>query len=278
MFKRITSLLILLGFVIAPIIVAPCVNTAKACPLMYSGIGLATSVSGCTIPSEPTFPTVGMVTLRYDASSLTMAADMDSITTWTDDSGNAEDYTGSATFNCAATGFNSFPALDFDGSTNGFNQDDTGTFQWIANNAWTMYVVFRADSIDTASSNPWENDELIEFGVRAGLHLHSTGPYVEAWGYNGTVAKVQKTIATGNTYLATAHFDGTNIYLSVNGDSEGSALCTTLLDGNAAHYTSNAGGRRIDGRIAEIIVANENHDATELSNMKTYFNTKYMIW
>lgn len=231
---------------------------------------------------DPTFPTVGGAKLIYKANALALS-EADAVGTWADGGSGAKDLTqGTAankpTYRAAPTGFNNCAAVEFDGSNDKLNHATAVLSDAFGIANKTVYVVFRADSFSADDgSNPWVNPPLFQFDTRCGLTLSDAGAI--AWNYDGTVTRIASgALSTGTTYLAILWHDGVNLKLGINGGALSSSASLLFDDAqtgfNVGVYSSNA----LDGHIAEIRTFDDAHDATELADMRTYFNTKYMIY
>ncbi|GEM_PF-6916782 len=228
---------------------------------------------------EPAFPSVTGIKTHFKANGQGFVADTAIGSTWTDlvSAYNFSQATGSLQpiYRAAPTGFNSWPALQFDGvddklanATNAFN--DVGTA------AGTIYAVVRVNTNHADTGNPWTNDTGYAGAVRYGLHFYTN--VLQAFGYDGANKIATTAITTGTTYIARVRWDSTNLGVRINNAAETTTACGALTTGNTDFTTGKYSTNTLDGWISEIVTLNASVSAGDDTNLLTYFNTKYMIY
>lgn len=241
---------------------------------------MGNTTTGSAALEEPTFPTVGGVTCRYKANSLALS-DGNTVATWEDETASNFDLTqgteaSKPVYRAAPTGFNGWPALEFD--TVAKMARAGAETDYVSVGASTVYVVFRVDTHVADTGSPWTNPGLWHIGVRQGLHTYTDT--LQSFNHDGSNdTAITTTISEDTTYLGILKHEGGNISVAINGGAFTDTASGNLAGGNGdisvgAAYSTNT----VQGWISEVVVSNEAHDSTELADMRTYFNTKYMIY
>lgn len=239
---------------------------------------LGVGVGGAGV-TEPSFPSLTGLKGRWKANSLVLNNN-DPVANWTDQS--ASGYTLSQSteankplYKSAPTGFNSWPALYFDGTNDTLTRAQNA-LDVVSATAGIIYVVFRADTLDADSGSPWTNNTLFHSGIRIGLHAYTSN--IQSFNYDGTNDVINTTISTGTTYLGIWRHTGGNLGVALNNGAFTETASGNSQNGNV-HIDVGAtpSGGYFEGHIAEVIVCN-NYDATEFADVKTYINSKYAIW
>lgn len=175
---------------------------------------------------------------------------------------------------------------DFDG-TNDQLVNDTPTDNFVSVGSYSVAVLFNADTsvADAGASVLYDNRALVSAsqGINGGIWMvtHSASG-VRAGHWDGASWKsVVKAAGTGGWHLAIFTYDGTDLKLCVDDVSD-------VAQDSLAHGNLHAGSlvsdklrvgcnynisKFFDGRIAEIMIAQEAWSSTSRSNIKTYVNS-----
>jgi len=220
-------------------------------------------------------------TLLLDAD-LVSGNDGDAIQTWADDSGNSRDF--SQVFSNkrpllkkAANGINGHNVLRFDGSDDcldGPNASDLVSTK--ADSYWIVFKLFANDTNNTLQC-PYNNTAI---GCMTGCwgFVFLTGSGALTYLYNGSAYQsVANAISTSTPYIARSRHSSGNLYLRIDGGSEGSATGGTILDLAGATVLCKDPGASIYSQIdiAEIIIFNSALSAGDLAKVDAYLKLKY---
>ncbi len=171
---------------------------------------------------------------------------------------------------------NGKPVLRFDGTTDLMtNAAQLGTF--IANTAYTYFIVWKATAINTNGATTDQNDTIIcDTGGYFGIFLKSA-PTQFVYNWDGTSDSATTNIATGSFMVSMGRHESGNLYSSVNGGTETSSASgnTQVTTGTMKLGNDRLGSNFLDGDIAEIIVYNVAVSTTNISNVTTYLRSKY---
>lgn len=220
-------------------------------------------------------------TLFLDADLIT-GSDGDAIKTWPDDSGNGRNFTQSTAsykplLKKAANGINGHNVVRFDG-TDDVLASAVNASAIITASADTFWVVFKIFAITTNSSTTYYNDTAINFSQSRGL-VFRTSLGAIGYVYTGVYANTNKAVSTSTPYIARSRHSGGNVYLNLNGGSEGSTSAgnvsglsspASLASDSTIIYT------QID--IAEVIVFNSALSAENIAIVDAYLKAKYATY
>lgn len=215
------------------------------------------------------------------AMTIPAAAPGDPVGGWQDQSGNARHVTqatAGARPTYRASQVNGWPTLEFDGTDDRlFNAIAISAYIDAA--AYSTFIVFAADAINTNAVNTYDNDTLIadQAGPYFGVHLKSA-PTAHAYNWDGSDdnASVAITLAT-YAVLHTRHDTGA-IKASVNGGAEAStASGNTQVLTNVFGIGRGANVAFFDGHIARILIYNAALSAPNVASVIAYLKTRYGI-
>jgi len=177
------------------------------------------------------------------------------------------------------TAQNGLTPADFDGSNDELSIA-TGVSSFFSASAWTIVVLFRADSTVAATGDLYECESfLADDGASATIGMGITDSGVQVWHYGGG-AWPGLTIAagTGAYHLAQAKYDGTNIKMRIDSGSYSSqAASNASLSSNLRVGMSWNGSKFYDGRLTEIMLAQSALSDADLDNIKSYLNARYAL-
>lgn len=218
--------------------------------------------------------------LWLDASQITGLNDGDSITTWSDESGNSNDATQSTAANkptYQTNEVNSKPAVRFDGSNDDFVLDN----QLFTSDDFTIFTVIKGGSQNNKGIiTQWASGSSGRMGLTVSdlsdnkLNLfHVTGSAYN--GYSNSVV-----FNSTWTITATTCSNGT-ISHWINSSSDGSTSTTSFAPAATSTYIGSygpVGGAWFSGDIAELIVYNKVLTSDERENVENYLNNKYSTY
>ncbi len=173
---------------------------------------------------------------------------------------------------------NGLVPADFDG-TNDVLTNATAISTLLSASAWSMWALVNLDAINTNNADVWLNDPILcDTGAFWGVHLKSGGT-VHAFQWDGASKSVSETISTGAWALVQAKYNGTNLLLRVNSGSWQSAAAGNIstLTGTLRAGVTPTGGHALDGRIAEIGIADLVISDADFDNIKSYVNSRYAL-
>ena len=247
-------------------------------------------LGGSSAPAVPNYapPVTANLTLDFDSriglfttslGTTPVSADGDPVGLWNDQSGagrNISQATAGRRATYKLNQVNSLPAVLFDGT------DDRlvsvallSTI--ITNTAYSLYVVFNANAINTNAANTYDNDAVIadQAGGFWGLHLKSA-PTAHAYNYDGTDDNAAKAIATGTWLQTHQRHDAGNMVISRDGGSETStASGNTQTISNVFGVGRNSNTAFFDGMVARILCYNVAHNATDKNAIIAYLKSTY---
>lgn len=243
--------------------------------------------------SDDTEQDIGFVGNDLDTSSLTsfVGANDGFVVRWYDQSGTTRFLSQTTKANqpkvvssgSVVTGVDGKPALDFDGSNDGFqllNADLTGAS--ISNimtaSAYTTFSVFVLDTISTSTGSTFSTPYLWGDSSRyIGLHFQATTK-MRFYNWDGNEDYAEVTIATSTEYLAETRHDTGNLYAKVNNGTEASAASgnTQVVAGTPAVMSNN--GTCADGRVSEIIFYNSALSSGNRTLVAEAVNSTYTIY
>lgn len=221
-------------------------------------------------------------TCWLDASQETFA-NGDPVETWTDRTGLGRHFTrtaGGSTRPTFVTGWSSTgkPGIDFDG-TDDYLELNAATDTLIDTTDWTVGVFFEANTIGSDDAfNPYANDAIVSGDTgNFGLHLRSTGATLQGYGWDTNADFATKTISTGTEYVAQFRYDGSSIYLSVNGGTESSVAHGTNASLGADTYIGvNFTTVYADITVGEIAFYDRALSGSEVADLNTYLYLKWI--
>lgn len=173
---------------------------------------------------------------------------------------------------------NGLDTADFDGTNDQISPGgNAGTF--FDAEAFSGWILFNADAVDTDSATTYANDCLITTGPSAYfiVYLRSSGEIGIRFVASGE-AIVTSTFTIGVWTLVQWKYDGVNIKLRVDGGTWESTACTGVFGdpSNTLHFGRNyAPDAFFDGQIAEIGLADIVLSDGNFNNIKAYVNTRY---
>jgi hypothetical protein len=220
-----------------------------------------TQLPGCTVWLDADDAT----SVTKDGSNL--------VSQWSDKSGLANHFTAASTFRPthAASG------IDFNGVGNRLYGPVASALITAA--AYTVFVVFHADVIDSAGAN-YTNDALIADGAGfLGIHLTTgTPPNVIAYNWDGSADTSRGAIATGQKTLVTATHGGALLEVFVNGLRQAAAT-----SGDTTNVANNlvlgvGGGFYYDGKIHEVVAFNRRLSDGERAQVEAYLTKKWSLY
>lgn len=224
----------------------------------------------------------------------TAAADATKIETW-DDAGGIDlsfQTTNSASSTVtplwrSGTPLMLLPCLDFDGSDDVLRLANiAGTVNKalsviFANNAKTLAISIYIEAVSANNANPYANHCVFaDNSAFNGLFFRSSGgaPVLQWYNWDGNADKVESsTLALDTSYVVIARHDGTTLNLRVNGTD-----ATGVASGNTTTMTGQVSLGQITGaqyasvRIGEIAVYNANLTGTDLSDLDSYFQGRWL--
>jgi len=228
---------------------------------------------GASYPSDP----VAGYTAWYRGDSYNATATGQ----WDDKSGNGFHLNAAAnkpTLNAADANFANKPTVEFNG-TNQFTGFSTPTLDnWISNTAFTIFVVFRAESFGVSDGSASAQRGLFsDNGGFCGLGLGSSK--FEVWSYDGAADYTGPTISLNTVYGADLRHDSGTLYNLVSGKAETSVASgnTTTLTGVVSVGRNFDGSDLWDGQIAEIIVYDTVLSTTNRQLVRDYLTGRYGI-
>lgn len=200
----------------------------------------------------------------YDADAITGLSDTDSVTTWSDESGNGWDL-GQATAGNKPTYrtgiLNSKPVVRFDGTddfmhNDNFNLGGQNTIIVVyANRTGTNGSLFSNDS----ANGPLQRDTTSFYhGSQPSItttSLNSSNLYVALFDWNRRSHQVRLDSAVAGSALGTGDISGTTFKIGARG----------------------TGSEFLNGDIAEVIVCGTVLGGNDLSNVESYLTTKWGI-
>lgn len=216
--------------------------------------------------------------LKADAGTST-TIDGTELDTWTDQSPTGTSTTNNGTpeyRNNITDNFNFNPVVDFI-NPDGDYFTTAATSLLGAGNAYTKIVV-------TIIDNTTINNNLISSGASGNHALFINNASGDAPTlFHGSPILSGSSITSGSPYIISGRFRGNtggtldNI-LNLNGNQIASNTSTTsFTDGGAIQIGAFQNGNNMDGRIAEVIVYNNEISDSELAQVETYLAIKYGI-
>jgi len=174
--------------------------------------------------------------------------------------------------------------LDFDGSNDRLLLcNRTGTQLAVsnifANNAKTAILSFRCESLPASNGvfQPLFADQSSNFTW--GMYIYNNAGTVQllVQHFDGSYDSLfHGTIAADTNYVAVMRHDGTNIYASLNNDTETSTASGNTSDMTQPVYLAGCGNASfLNGRIGEIVTYNAALTGSNLSDAITYFMNKW---
>lgn len=204
----------------------------------------------------------------YKADALT-AADNDTITTWTDSSGNARDLTGGT--GIYKTGIlNSLPIVRFDGVDDGYTVPDLSALT-----AGTAFVLVKID-VDPPGSPGQTGIWRLQTAASASHY-----PYTDGVIYDGAGSTTRQTVgdptpSLSSTFRLYCVRSATNDWKAF---LDGSQLFTTSTNTVGFSSTPNLGrnsdGNALDGDVAEFVIYDSALSSTDRQDVEAYFTAKY---
>jgi len=139
-------------------------------------------------------------------------------------------------------------------------------------------VVFKIFAITTNSSTTYYNDTAINFSQSRGLVFHKSLGAI-GYVYTGVYAGTNKAVSTSTPYIARSRHSGGNVYLNLNGGSEGSTPAGNVSDlSSPASLASDLTTIYTQIDIAEVIVFNSALSAENIAIVDAYLKAKYATY
>jgi hypothetical protein len=224
-----------------------------------------------------------------------------SITTWEDQSGNGNDYTGAAgsgttpTFVASSATLNSKPSVNFIGNGDHFLDSDGQTNYINGNNEFSMFIVYKSDVTNTdkglfIADSPSGADEILTIRYDAsGANGGGSFNDVVKTGILGNGADNQlesfSDIQTSGAQIISLQWEsGTTYDLYVDGilnnpssaaDPPPSGTITTATTALLGKGGKDTGNSSWDGEIAEFIFYSRSISQTERESIEDYLADKY---
>jgi hypothetical protein len=178
------------------------------------------------------------------------------------------------------TGSNGRPALDFDGTTDYFDQSTGNLDSYISATSCSVWVVFNADVISTDAGNAWFNDGVFDDSTRSfGINLKSSIG-AEWWNDDGgTVDIAFNAVTPGTNYLFEGRHDSGDMATNLNSGSD-----NTVVSGNTATLTGtctfgkNDNTEYFDGKAQEFVVYDTALGGGSRTLGRTNINAYYAIF
>ena len=225
-----------------------------------------------------TFPVTGLTFWgRADAESY---ANNDPVSTFNDQSGSSHPFLNGAADTTVPTFktnvINGLPVIRFDG-----NDKLTGSSftSYIANSAYTVFIVAKATSVSTNSVNSYDNSQFIGDGVTGadgcfGISLRSNGD-IGLWNYDGTDDKAVSSYSTSNfnVWSGTHGSNALNFYKDGNTAVTTASNNTTPASGTLRLGVNYIATAFLTGDIAEVMTYN-----TVLSTADRQLVEGYLAW
>jgi len=235
-----------------------------------------------------------------DAAGTTAAtADAHPVGLWKDQSGNGYDVSQSSDalrpiLKLAANGINGRATVLFNGSSqfllrtvaNWLSSDSAGSIFAVVR----LGAVLKSNNMVLGSADEAGSTKYFEVNV---VYDQTSGKFIETGQINGDTADANRgsTVIAGNTvYLCSWRSSGTANFLSVNGSTE---TITTRSGANNGDWFADTADRDnftigalkyssvnyyFKGDIAEVLVYNSNLAGDNLTNVRTYLNTRYAAY
>lgn len=171
---------------------------------------------------------------------------------------------------------NGLTPADFNGTTQSLQLDTASTTDILANASMTMIVLANADASTAAASDFYDDPGFVmDAGGNAGLVFTSSGVragvFAASTGQTTHIAQ-----STGAWFMAAMRYDGTNVKCRVNStDATPVAKGSPTMSANTVFGRNYAGAKFFDGKVLEIMTAKTALSDADLTNIKSYFNSRY---
>lgn len=215
------------------------------------------------------------------------AEDLDLVTAWLDQSGNARHFTpGPAQSPTYRTGIqNGLPVVRFDGSDDRLDASASGNVlsNFITASAGTVFVVAGNLTVGTNASAVYQNDPLwADLGGYVGIHFRTGSPYVQMYNYDGTEDVAQFTSNPTGWNVYTWMHSGGSVYGGISDTRDAS------LQSAASGDTANTGNHVLLGSgyagtaylacdIGEIVFYNTALSEADRKTCEEYLAEKWAI-
>ncbi|GEM_PF-3396583 len=212
------------------------------------------------------------LSLLLAADAITGLSDNDSVTTWNDTSGAAENVSQSTAGLkplYKTNILNGKPVVRFDGSDD-YLQAGSALSAFATASAKTIFVVFKATSVGGPDHNIFEGGD---WRIQV-----ATGPVVRQYNNDGAFDTLDTSISTGTFYIFTGWHDGTNIYNQLNANSATSTASGATSSLTTTVQIGKFGVRYFDGDVAEVLVFNGVLNAAARGRVRDYLNKKYSVY
>lgn len=193
--------------------------------------------------------------------------DGDSITAWPDSYGLLSDATGSATYRTGANGIGGQPALEFNGSTNGFGTGYTGTPTDFF--CWAVFNMGTVNNYEALMGNEYPTGFMVcRFSFDAELSTYLMG-----------TSGVQKIALTGPGYFLFGRYGTTKVF-EHNATIDSRTGSGTSMAGNElalGRWGMITSSGRLAGKMSAAGFLDAYPSAEDLTNLRTWITNTYGI-
>lgn len=223
-------------------------------------------------------------TLFLDADSIS-GSDGDSIATWADESGGARNFT-QTTASCkpvlkkTTNGINGHNVVRFDGS-NDYLISAANRSAFVNVAAHTLWIVYKILAIPLDKTNIWDNKAAISDGGEYFGYWFKSSQGAIAYIYDSAPRSVAKAVSTSVPIISRWRHGSGNMYMMVNGKSEGSSAAGNVGGTDDRKLILASGddvGEEAQIDIAELIIFNSVLSANNMAVVDNYLRKKYKTY
>ena len=212
--------------------------------------------------------------VRDDAG---IALNGSTVSQWSDQSG-AGNHWPQATATRQPTYGGPGDGVDFDGADTALTGPTLSGL--ISASAFTVFVVFSADTVSTNGANTWQNSALIgQPSAFFGIHLKSA-PNANVFNWDGSDDKATGAIALMTRTILTARHGSGNLGMRVNNGAEATAASgdTTVLSGaTEMGRGNNSDVVCYDGKIYEVVFFNTHLPDADQALIRAYLAARNRV-